>query len=198
MLAHFWPGNDRDGVRRATAARRRPAEAWNRPALGGVRYCTCLSTQRPCCPTPLLAASLPPPSSAAPFRLSACGGNEARVAPPVPTAAQGPSDAEQVRDVAKAITQAYADEDYSRLCAQFAPGTFTELIALAKVDNCEALFAKAPTFSAPSPQQINRADARIRGDRATLVFDEQGVEPFTLRRIDGRWQIANDAELSEG
>ena len=132
--------------------------------------------------------------------LCACGGGggEAPVAPPVPSAAQGPSDAEQVRDVAKAITQAYADEDYTRLCAQFAPGTFTELIALAKVDNCEALFAKAPTFSAPSPQQIDRADARIRGDRAALVFDEKGVEPFTLRRIDGRWQIANDAELSEG
>ena len=130
--------------------------------------------------------------------LSACGRDEARVAPPVPPAAQGPSDAEQVRDVAKAITQAYADEDYARLCAQFAPGTFTEVIALAKVESCEALFAKAPTFSAPSPQQIDRADARIRGDRATLIFDEKGVEPFTLRRIDGRWQIANDADIGEG
>jgi len=130
--------------------------------------------------------------------LAACGGDEARVTRPAPPAAQRPSDAEQLRNVAKAITQAYADGDYARLCAQFAPGTFTELIALAKVDSCEALFAKAPTFSAPSPQQIDRAAARIRGDRATLVFGEKDVEPFTLRRIDGRWRIANDAELSEG
>jgi hypothetical protein len=129
---------------------------------------------------------------------AACGGGEERLAQPLPSVAPRPSDAEQIRDVAKALLRAYADEDYARLCEQFAPGTFTQLIAAAKVESCEALFAKAPTFSAPSPQQIDRADARIRGDRATLVFREKGVEPYTLRRIDGRWMIANEAEVSEG
>jgi hypothetical protein len=128
---------------------------------------------------------------------SACGGGEERRVQPLPTVAAAPSDAEQIRDVAKAISQAYADEDYARLCEQFAPGTFTQVIAVAKVDSCEALFAKAPTFSAPSPQQIDRAETRILGDRATLVFRDKGVEPFTLRRIDGRWLIANEAQVSD-
>jgi hypothetical protein len=145
-------------------------------------------------PRRLLAATVL--SLAIPF--AACGGGEERLAQPLPSVAPRPSDAEQIRDVAKAISQAYADEDYARLCEQFAPGTFTQLIAIAKVDSCEALFAKAPTFSAPSPQQIDRAEARIRGDRATLVFRENGVEPFTLRRIDGRWLIADEAEVSDG
>ena len=129
--------------------------------------------------------------------LVACGGGEERLAQPLPSVAPGPSDAEQIRDVAKALLRAYADEDYARLCEQFAPGTFTKLIVTAKVESCEALFVKAPSFSAPSPQQIDRADARIRGDHATLVFREKGVEPYTLRRIDGRWMIANEAEVSE-
>ena len=145
-------------------------------------------------PRRLLAAAV----LAVALAFAACGGSEQRLAQPLPSVPTRPSDAEQIRDVAKAISQAYADEDYARLCAQFAPGTFTELIAIAKVDSCEALFAKAPTFSAPSPQQIDRADARIRGDRATLVFREKGVEPFTLRRIDGHWLIANEAEVSDG
>jgi hypothetical protein len=129
--------------------------------------------------------------------LAACGGGEQRLAQPLPSVAPAPSDAEQIRDVAKAISQAYADEDYARLCEQFAPGTFTQVIALAKVESCEALFAKAPTFSAPSPPQIDRADARVRGDRATLVFRDKGVEPFTLRKIHGRWLIANEAQVSD-
>jgi len=125
--------------------------------------------------------------------LAACGEREDRVAQPLPR----PSDAEQIRNVAKAISKSYAAEDYARLCAQIAPSTVRALIALGKVDSCEALFAKATTFSAPGPRQIDRAEVRIRGDRASLVFQEQDVEPLTLRRIDERWLIANKAEISK-
>ena len=144
-------------------------------------------------PHRLLAAAV----LTAAIAFSACGEGDERVAQPLPSVTQHPSDADQIRDVAKTVLRAYADEDYTRLCEQFAPGTFTQLIAAGKVDSCEELFAKAPTFSAPNPRQIDRAQARIRGDRATLVFREQGVEPYTLHRIGGRWLIANEAEVSE-
>jgi hypothetical protein len=53
--------------------------------------------------------------------LAACGGGEERVAQPRPSVAPRPSDAEQIRDVAKALLRAYADQDYTHRCKQFAP-----------------------------------------------------------------------------
>jgi hypothetical protein len=157
--------------------------------VNGVRHYAMLPTA---IPRRLLAAA----TLTIAIAFAACGGGEDRLAQPLPSVAPLPSDADQIRGVAKTLLQAYADEDYARLCEQFAPGTFTQLIAAGKVESCEALFAKAPTFSAPNPQQIDRAEAHVRGDRATLVFREKGVEPYTLRRIDGRWMIANEAEVS--
>ena len=125
--------------------------------------------------------------------LAACGSDQR---PSAPATAPVPHE-QQVRDVAKTLLRAYAAQDYHRLCAQFAPGTFDALIAAGKVESCERLFADAPGFEAPSPQQIDRADARVRGDRATLVF-EDGVDPMKLRRVGGRWVVANEAEVSEG
>ena len=123
--------------------------------------------------------------------LAACSADEA---PPAERPAAVPAE-QQVRTVAKTVAQAYVAEDYDRLCAQFAPGTFKQVIELAGVDDCPALFAKAPSFSAPSPQQIDAAHTRIRGDRATIDFAERGVESMHLRNLDGRWYIANEAEI---
>jgi hypothetical protein len=125
--------------------------------------------------------------------LAGCGA-DGRPAPRVPVRAAGD---QQVRDVVKSLAQAYAAEDYRQLCAQFAPETFTEALATLKLDSCEALFRKMPSFEAPSPQQINAADVRVRGDRATIAFVEPGVEPMFLARIGGRWLITNQAEVTK-
>ena len=143
--------------------------------------------------------SLPRPFSAVPapiaalLALAGCGGSAPRtpIAPLAP-----PSDEQQVRAVAKAIVEAYAAEDYGRLCAQFAPGTFTAVLPAVKVASCEDLFRKLPSFEAPSPQQVNAAAVRIRGDRATIDYREKGVDSTLLTRIDGRWLISNKAEVS--
>ena len=106
------------------------------------------------------------------------------------------SEEERVRAVAKAVLQAYADEDYRRLCAQYAPGTFTELLAVTKIDSCEDLFGNASTFEMPSPQQVNDAEVRIRGDHAKLMFRIKGVDDTLLKKVRGRWLIADKAELT--
>jgi hypothetical protein len=100
---------------------------------------------------------------------------------------------EQVRAVANTVLQAYVDEDYSRLCTQFAPGTFAELLAVTKAASCEELFSNAPTFEAPSPQQVKDTEVRIRGDHAKIVFtqtawpDAPGEDPWPpVARRQGR------------
>jgi hypothetical protein len=131
-----------------------------------------------CCCAPLLAG---------------CGDDERRAAP-VPL--QAPAD-RQVRDVAKAVTQAYDAEDYRRLCAQFAPGTFAEILTAVHVDSCEELFRRAPSFEAPSPQQIDAADVGVRGEQAIIRFAQPGVDPMRLRKVGGRWLIVDEAEITE-
>ena len=126
--------------------------------------------------------------------LAACGGDQ-RPAAPAPALVP---DEQQVRDVAKTLLRAYAAQDYHRMCAQFAPGTFDALIAAGKLESCERLFADAPGFEMATPQQIDRADARVHGNRATLDFAEEGLDSMKLRRIGGRWLIGGKAEVSEG
>jgi len=100
--------------------------------------------------------------------LAACGGDDAQ-RPDRPAAV--PAE-EQVRAVAKAV------------------------VVLAGVADCPALFADAPTFEAPSPQQIDRARTQVRGDRAEIDFAERGVETMHLRNVGGRWYIADEAEIT--
>jgi hypothetical protein len=66
-------------------------------------------------PTAVLAACSAP-------TLAAFAADQRPVAPapePVP-------DEQQIRDVAKTLLRAHAAEDHHRMCAQFAPGTFSE------------------------------------------------------------------------
>ena len=140
-------------------------------------------------PFRLPAAAL---AACAALALAACGADQRPSAPepePVP-------DEQQVRDVAKTLLRAYAAQNYERMCAQFAPGTFSALIAAGTLESCERHFADAPGFEMATPQRIDRADARIHGDRATLDFAEKGLESMKLRRIGGRWVIGGKAKIS--
>jgi hypothetical protein len=125
--------------------------------------------------------------------IAACGDDGQRAAP---ASLRAPAD-QQVRDVAKAVAQAYLAEDYPRLCAQFAPDTFAEILTAVDVDSCEELFRRAPSFAAPSPQQIDAAEVRVSGDRAIIRFERPGVDPMRLKQIGGRWLIVNEAEITK-
>ena len=131
-----------------------------------------------CCCAPLLAG---------------CGDDEQRAAH---SPLRAPAD-RQVRDVAKAVTQAHDAEDYGRLCAQFAPGTFAEILTAVHVDSCQELFRRAPSFEAPSARQIDAADVGVSGDQAIIRFAQPGVDPMRLRKIGGRWLIVNEAEITQ-
>jgi len=133
----------------------------------------------------LLARLCPPAAIVVALAVAGCGAN----APP-------PSDEQQIRATMKAVTQAFADEDYQRLCAQWAPGTFKELLAAADLRSCEDFWSRVETFEAPTPRQINAARVRIDGDHANVDFREPGVETALLTRIDGRWLLSNEAEIS--
>ena len=74
-------------------------------------------------PTAVLAAcSAPTLAACSAPTLAAFAADQRPVAPapePVP-------DEQQIRDVAKTLLRAHAAEDHHRMCAQFAPGTFSE------------------------------------------------------------------------
>lgn len=112
----------------------------------------------------------------------------------------GQSDEEEVRATAKRFSRAVAAGEYQRACEMFslqAQAQIEGLVGGARgCASALALSRRAGTAATdlPSQKEIEAADLRRAGNRATLRFSGHDTQVFT--KLSDRWLVAADTPLS--
>ena len=110
----------------------------------------------------------------------------------------GRSDEEQIRQVAKDLSSAFADREYERACELFSLQAQSQVEAIVGgARGCGTALglirSRAALNTAPSAGEIDSARLQRSGNRATLVYGEAGHPPQAFTKLSDRWLVAPDS-----